>query len=325
MERRGLLKLAGTAAFARLLAGCERFVVLEPRVDPELSPVTPIGDFYRYQCCGYPELDVATHTTAIAHEGTELARFDLAFLQSLPSREREATLQCIGSSPLVQRIGNAVWAGLPLAEVLEALGVEVPDEAVGVRIDAVDGYDAGLPREVFDAMWLVWGMNGEALPPEHGAPARLLVPGRYGVKNLKWLDAITFVDEPHVSFWTLERNGAWDEEAVYRPNALVAHPLSGAPVEEGPVRFIGTAFAGEDPVTSVEVSVDDGPWQEADIEYAPGAGVWALWSAEVELSAGEHTVQVRCTTVSGARSEPDPFGTDPKAGYDGSMLVTVFV
>lgn len=323
MERRGLLKLAGTAALARLLAGCERFVVLEPRDDPSLSPVTPIGEFYRYQCCGLPEIDPTTHTTAIAHEATPLASFDQAFLLGLPARDLERTLQCIGSSPRVQRISNAVWTGLPLVEVLEALGVEVPASAVGLRIDAADGYDAGLPLEVLADIWVVWGMNGEDLPFDHGAPARLIVPGRYGVKNLKWLTALTFVDTPHTSFWTEPRNGGWDEDAIYKPNALVAHPTTGAPVEEGPVRFIGTAFAGEDPVERVEVSLDGGPWEVATLEYAPGPGIWVLWSAVLTMGPGEHTVKVRCTTASGAMSEPDPYGTDPLAGYDGSMQVTV--
>jgi hypothetical protein len=317
--------MAGTAALARLLAGCERFVVLDPRVDPTLAPVTPIGDFYRYQCCGLPDLDPSTHVTTVSHEDEALAEIELAFLDGLASRELEHTLQCIGSSPIVQRIGNAVWRGLPLLEVLDALGVGVPASAVGLRIEAIDGYDAGLPLDDLAAIWLVWGMNGEPLPLDHGAPARLIVPGRYGVKNLKWLTDIAFVDTPHTSFWSLERNGGWSEEATYKPNALVAHPLSGAPVEPGPVRFVGTAFAGDDPVVSVEVSLDGGPWVDATLDYAPGPGVWVLWSVELSLDEGEHTVQVRCTTASGATSVPDPWGTDPKAGYDGSMLVTVYV
>jgi len=324
MNRRGLLKLGATATLSRLLAGCERFVVIDPRVDPELSPITPIGEFYRYQVLGYPTLDPATHEHLVAHEDTALARFDRAFLQSLPARDKEHTLQCIGSSPAVQRIGNAVWTGLPLVEILHALGVSVPPEAVGLRIDGLDGYDAGLPIGDLPSLWLVWGMNGETLPLEHGAPARLLVPGRYGVKNLKWITAITFVDEPHVSFWSEAINGGWSEEASYRANTLVAHPLDGAPVDEGTVRFIGTAFAGEDAIAAVEVQLDGGPWRPATLDYAPGPGVWVLWSIDLELDRGAHEAQVRCTTEGGVTSSLEPFGTDPLGGYDGSMQVTVF-
>jgi len=324
MRRRELLQLTTTAALAKLLAGCDRFVVIDPRVNPELAPITPIDSFYRYQYAGYPDLDPDTHELVVAHEELELARFDRAFLDGLSARDKEHTLQCIGSSPAVQRIGNAVWQGLPLVEVLDALEVTVPSGAVDLRIDGADDYDAGVPIDELPRLWLVWGMNGETLPLEHGAPARLLVPGRYGVKNLKWITTLAFVDTPHTSFWSLPENGGWSEEATYRANALVAHPLDGAPVADGPVRFIGTAFAGDDPVAKVEVSVDGGPWRSASIDYAPGADVWALWSIDVPLSEGAHDVQVRCTTAGGVTSDPAPFGTDPLGGYDGSMKVTVY-
>lgn len=323
MQRRDILKLAGTAAFARVLQGCDRLVVIEPRDNPHLDPITPNDQFYTYSFGPKPDLDIQTHQTVIAHEDEELARFDLPFLESLQPMDKEHTLECIGTNPRVQRIGNAVWSGLPLIDVMDALGVAVPASAVGLRLVGADTYHAGIPIEDLTEgpVWLVWRMNGEPLPFLHGAPARLLVPGRYGMKNLKWLTEIAFVDEAHRSYWTTR---GWSEPAPYLPNTLIVNPLDGvAVVPSEAVRFVGTAFAGEDPVVAVEVSVDGGAWQPANLDYAPGPAIWALWSWDWTPQPGSHTVQVRCVTLSGAASVDDPGGTNRLNGYDGSMQITV--
>jgi hypothetical protein len=166
-------------------------------------------------------------------------------------------------------------------------------------------------------------MNGERLPLEHGAPYRLLVPGRYGVKNLKWPVEIAFVDTPHASFWTTY---GWDEAAAYQPNAMVLIPPDDVELDAGAaVRFAGAAFAGADPIERVEVSLDGGPFEPAVLDYTAGPDVWALWSWDWTAAPGDHTLQARCVTASGAASRPDPDGTDPWHGYDGSMQITVRV
>lgn len=327
MERRAVLKLAGTAAIAQLSAGCDRLVVLETPSGGTVAPLDPVTSnaaFYVYACCGMPDLDPETHETAITHADQELARITTPFLRGLAARTKEHTLMCIGSTPRLQNIGNAVWGGLPLTEVLAALGVEAPPSAVGLRLVGADDYDAGLPIEDLASMWLVWEMNGAPLRREHGAPARLLVPGKFGVKNLKWLDEIAFVDEPHTSWWTTR---GWDETAAYRANTLVASPVDGASLFTGEaVRLAGTAFAGSDPVTKVEVRHNDGAWVEATLEYAPGtADVWVLWSYEWIAEAGTHTFQVRCTAASGATSAEHAVDPDRFDGWEGSMQVVLEV
>jgi hypothetical protein len=291
----------------------------------ELLPITPNDEFYVYSYSGRPSFDGVAHETLVLHEDTELARFDLAFLESLTAREREHTLQCIGARPRNQDIGNAVWGGLPLTELFDALGVAVPPTAVGLRLVGMDDYHAGVPISDLDSpIWIVWLMNGVPLPPDHGFPARLLVPGRYGVKNLKWIREIAFVDEPHVSYWT---DAGWSEEAVYRPNTFVVSPIDGVEARTGElVRFVGTAFAGLDEITAVEVSLDGGPWEPAAIDYQNGPQIWTLWSWEWMASGeGDHTVQVRCTTASGAQSLEEHAGTSSLDGYNGSMTIGVRV
>jgi DMSO/TMAO reductase YedYZ molybdopterin-dependent catalytic subunit len=330
VKRRDLLGLAGGTVLARWLSGCDRLVVLDSSRALLVDPVTSNEDHYVYNVFAVPDIDPETHLTRIVHEQLELASFDLAWLQSLPARDKEHTLQCIGAGPGNLAISNAVWTGLPLVEVLEALGVEIPAQAVGVRVLGADTnaytgepYHAGLPLSALteEPCWLVWRMNGEPVPIVHGGPYRLLVPGRYGIKNVKWPTELAFVEVPHVSFWT-ERG--WDEQALYNANALVLAPPDRLEVAAGErLRFAGAAFAGTDPVVKVEISLDGGPFEEATLDYAPGPDIWALWSWDWTPSPGEHTLAARCTTRSGAHSHPSPEGTDPWHGYDGSMLITV--
>lgn len=331
MRRRDALELLGGGVLARWLAGCDRLVVVDDLDARLLDPITSNADHYVYSVFAVPEVDPATHTTRVLHEAEELATFDLAALEAMPARDKEHTLECIGGGPGNLAISNSVWSGLPLHEVLAALGVEVPASAVGLRFVGADAsdtgehYHAGVPIEdlVDGPVWLVWRMNGEPVPLEHGGPYRLLTPGRYGMKNVKWPIEIALVDTPHVSFWT---PGGWDEDATYRANALVLTPSDGVEAREGErVRFAGSAFAGADPVVEVEVSFDGGPWEAATLDYDAGPDVWVLWSWEWTATPGQHTLQVRCATASGARSEPEPGGTNPWHGYDGSMRIAVRV
>ncbi len=330
MRRRDALELLGGGVLARWLAGCDRLVIVDEVGVQLIDPITSNEDHYVYTAFPVPDLDPAAHVTRVLHEDRELVTFDLAFLEDLGARDKEHTLQCIGAGPDNLAISNAVWSGRPLREVLEALGVATPASAVGLRLVGADAnaytgehYHAGVPLEDLEEgpIWLVWRMNGVAVPREHGGPYRLLTPGRYGMKNVKWPTEIAFVDTPHVSFWS---TGGWDEAAFYQANTLVLTPADLVEVVAGErVRFAGSAFAGVDPVVKVEVSLDGGPWEEATLDYEAGPDVWVLWSWDWTAKAGEHTLQARCATASGARSQPDPEGTNFWHGYDGSMRIRV--
>jgi hypothetical protein len=158
-------------------------------------------------------------------------------------------------------------------------------------------------------------MNGEPLPVDHGYPVRLLVPGRYGMKNPKWITSLDFVDVPYTGY--SEQRG-WSNDASYQTNALVHDPFTWDSVPAGEIVVSGTAFAGSDPIVSVELSVDGGAWAPAVLDYAPGPDIWTLWHFEVTLAEGNHTVQARCTTASGATSGPESRGTNYLSGFGGS-------
>jgi DMSO/TMAO reductase YedYZ molybdopterin-dependent catalytic subunit len=332
VSRRGLL--AGGAA-AAVLPACDRLVLPEEQVtdDPEvvdgpdgleLSPITSNEEFYVTSCCGTPDVDPDTWQLLFMDNGAVIGSIDLAALEALPAREKEHTLQCIGSGPANQAISNAVWGGLPLVEVLAHVGVTLREDALQIVLAGAEGYTTAIPRSDLDALWLVWQMNGDSLPRSHGFPARLLVPGRYGTKNVKWLSALEVVDEPYTGFW--ERFG-WNDEATYLANGFIRLPRAYGEVPREGATVLGTAFAGADPIARVEFSDDGGQtWSDAEITYAGPPDVWSLWRFDwIPPGPGQYVLKVRVTTQSGATSAPQHEHTDYLDGYDGSMEAIVEV
>lgn len=275
----------------------------------EIAPITPNEEFYVVLWKGEPgEVDISTWELELRNQGTRVVGIDWDLLQQMPGTEREHTLQCIESKPGIERMNNAIWTGLPLQQLLDILGYD-PDGASYLKYSGADGYTTSTPIGDLDKpIWLVWLMNGEPLPPEHGHPARLLIPGRFGWKNLKqlvWIDFVDNVDE-------LSFQDNWATE--YEVQSLTVSPTHMALVDDGlTVRILGRAYAGSDPITSVRVSFDDGDtWQEAEFTYAPGADVWTLWRLDwAPPETGVYRIATSCTTASGKQTDPlmqdDPF------------------
>jgi len=321
--RRELLRWGGALTVG--VGGCDRLLLpAETEAAPgDWPPVSGNEDFYRQSAFGTPELDAASHRMSVRAGGVEQAGLDLAWLlASGLGREKEHTLECIGTSPAWLGIDNAVWTGAPLAELLAALGVLVPASAVELKFTCADGYETSIPRgDLERPIWLVWRMNGEALPAAHGAPFRFLVPGRYGTKNPKWPLVLDFVDEPFLGFW--ERQG-WSNDASYRTNGLILAPRHLSVVEEDTVRVLGAAFAGRVRIERVEISTDEGgSWSDAEITYSPGPDVWTLWRWDwTPPQPGTWRIRVRASGEDGSRSG-DPEGSDRWSGYDGGMEIEV--
>ncbi len=328
VSRRTALTQAAAAAAVLTLAACET----EPEkgsvgidTDPTdgIEPITPNDDFYVTTCCGTPPIDTASWTLTFRANGVEMATVDLLTLEAMEGRDREHTLQCIGASTANQAISNAVWTGLPLTEVLDALGVTVPDSAIEMKFTGADGYTTSLPVSDLDKpVWMVWRMNGDPLPEKHGTTVRLLVPGRYGMKNPKWITDLDFTDTPSLGFW---ESVGWSNTAEYQANTFVRTPDDNATVTAGTVDVLGTAYAGSDEITRVEISLDGGAtWTDAELTYQNGPDVWTLWRYTWTVTEGVYRVQARCTTRSGAMSGGE-FATGNLDGWDGSMVVDVEV
>ncbi|MEU3460052.1 sulfite oxidase [Streptomyces sp. NPDC006733] len=262
---------------------------------------------------------------------------DMATLRSFPAVTHRVTMECAGngrarltprpvSQPwLVEGVGTAEWTGVPLRVLLAEAGA-LPDavEAVfggadhGVERGVEQAYRWSLPLEAATGrdpeVLVAYGMNGLPLPPQHGHPLRLVVPGWYGMAHVKWLREIVLTDTPFAGFqptvaYRYRQRAGEPGEPVTRiaPRALLIPP--GFPdfmsrtrvVRPGPVLLEGRAWSGMAPVTAVAVSTDGGDrWRDA--ELAPPDGhdrAWRSWRAPWTAGPGRHVLSARATDADG--------------------------
>jgi hypothetical protein len=243
-------------------------------------------------------------------------------LTSLPASEGYYTLMCISNEIGGDLWGNAYWRGVKLRELLMQAGVHT--DAYKAVFTAADDYkdSVRLDRALHPDALLAWAMNGEPLKSEHGFPARLLIPGIYGMKNVKWLTGITIVADDVRGFW---QNQGWDDAAPYQTESRIDVPHGRASVPAGPLSVGGVAFAGDRGIQSVEVSTDGGQtWQPAQVKPGLSANAWQLWRADLQVDHNTRDLRVRATDGQGhlqIRQESDPF----PAGVTGYHRVFIAV
>ena len=280
-----------------------------------LSPYyTPNADFYRVDTAlivpSVPAEDWSLRVHGmVANELT----LDFEQLISRPLIERDITLACVSNEVGGPYVGNARWVGAPLADLLDEAGVD--PAATQLVSTAVDGFTIGTPVQAVtdgrDAMLAV-GMNGEPLPVEHGFPVRMVVPGLYGyVSATKWLvdlELTTF--DAFDPYWI--RRG-WAEQAPIKTQSRIDTPKPLARVPAGEAVIAGVAWAQHTGIDAVEVRVDDGEWQQADLADENTIDTWRQWKIVATLAPGNRTVEVRATDATGEtqtdqRAEPFPSG-----------------
>lgn len=296
--------------------------------------VTPIGLHYLLTHYDMPALDAASWRLSLTGSVAGAREFALDELRSLPSRTVRVTMECAGngrarmhprpvSQPwLVEAVGTAEWTGVPLRHVLDAVGVG--DSAVEVVFTGADhgvergveqDYRRGLPlaEALRDDVLLAYEMNGQPLPPQHGHPVRLVVPGWYGMAHVKWLREISLVDEPFTGYqnavaYRLKQSA--DDPGVpatrIEPRSLIVPP--GFPdfmsrdrvVRPGPLTVTGRAWSGHAPITRVEFSTDGGTtWADADLDAAGPRWAWRGWRVSWRAEPGEHLLTARATDAEG--------------------------
>jgi len=230
-----------------------------------------------------------------------------------PMIERYITLACVSNEVGGHLIGNARWLGVPVKDLLDEAGPLPGADQVVSR--SVDGFTAGSPTEVLrdgrDAMIAI-GMNGEPLPVAHGFPVRMVVPGLYGyVSATKWLaelELTSFAD--YDAYWVPR---GWAAKAPIKTQSRIDTPRDRATVASGTVTVAGVAWAQHRGIAKVEVSVDDGPWQEATLAGTVSIDTWCQWMWRWQATPGKHQLQVRATDNTGVTqteelAPPDPDG-----------------
>jgi DMSO/TMAO reductase YedYZ molybdopterin-dependent catalytic subunit len=244
---------------------------------------------------------------------------------NLVAVEQESTLMCISNQIGAELMSNAVWQGVPLRDLLEA---SVPlDGAVEVFLNGADGYtDSFAFDKAMDSTTIVaFAMNGEPLPQRHGFPARVVVPGLYGEKNVKWVTRIEVVDYDAKGFY--EQQG-WGPNFVIPTRSDIFAPRwvrrrgdsFVEPFAAGQTATIrGRAFAGDRGIQKVEFSADDGKtWGEARIDYEGTPLTWTFWSANwLPEEAGAYTIVSRATDATGMPQPSESRGIVPQGatGY----------
>jgi sulfane dehydrogenase subunit SoxC len=299
--------------------------------------VTQPGLHYLLIHYDIPAIDPGTFELVIDGLVDRSLSLDLDALRSRPQISSVVTLECAGngraqllprpvSQPwLSEAVGTARWTGVPLASLLQEAGIA--DGSVEVVFTGADhgiergieqDYQRGLPiaEAMAEGVMLAYEMNGAPLPPQHGAPLRLIVPGWYGMAHVKWLRRITVVSKPFDGFQMQAyrfRESA-DDPGIpltrIEPRALLIPP--GFPdfmsrrrvVNSGEVSVQGRAWSGWARIATVEVSIDGGyNWQVADLQTAQTSYGWAGWSWIWRAEPGSYVLSARATDASG-RTQP---------------------
>ncbi|MCS5717255.1 molybdopterin-dependent oxidoreductase [Herbiconiux sp. CPCC 205763] len=349
VDRRGFLIRAGIAAVAALVVGgvsrtmnaaasavsaARAAITLPPPATPApaipagadlglkgLVPyVTPNASFYRIDTAlQVPQVEAegwSIKVTGMVEQEIELSWDELL---ALPLEEHVVTLACVSNEVGGNLIGNAVWLGYPIRELLAQ--AKPTAGADMVLSTSTDGFTAGTPLEVLQdperVGILAVGMNGEPLPTEHGYPVRMVVAGLYGyVSATKWVIELKVTRFADAEGYWIPRG--WSALGPIKTESRIDVPQAGASVAAGTVAVAGVAWAQHTGIEKVEVQIDGADWNEARLADTANIDTWVQWVYEWDAKPGSHTIAVRATDSSGATQTSDkaPPAPDGATGWD---------
>lgn len=341
-SRRGALRLAGKVAVgATLVGGAGRFLVRfsDPGI-PDVTLPAPVGggglsepmsattfsaieglsplytpndEFFRIDTAlVLPRVDLddwRLRVTGLVDEPFELTYDELL---AMPQTEMDITLACVSNEVGGNLVGTARWQGVPLADLLDRAGVQPEGTQVVGR--SVDGFTAGFPTGVGTdgrPAIVAVGMNGEPLPLSHGFPARLVVAGLYGyVSATKWLSEIEVATlEGFDGYWVPR---GWNKLGPVEIQSRIDVPDYGQVLAPGPVTVAGVAWAPPTGVGVVEVQVDEGRWEPAELSEEVAPSMWRQWRYHWDAPEGSHDLRVRAANRDGVMQDPE--GSRPRPG-----------
>jgi sulfite oxidase len=309
------------------------------------SFITPKELFYVRNHGSIPEVDLAEYRLSVTGSVSQQLNLSLNEIrEKFPKHTVMATLQCAGNrrdgliqvQPIpgeepwqAQAIGNAIWGGVPLREVLLAAGIEADTKHVAFSgLDEVEkeektfGFGGSIPIEkaMSPEVLLAYEMNGEPLTPIHGFPLRVVVPGYLGARSVKWLSSITLQESPSSNYFQQHayklfapevraETADWTKGQMLGElfvNSAIYNPLEGEKILANPILVEGYAIAsGSHSLERVELSNDGGTtWIQAELLESPSPWAWRFWQSQLELNKGCSHIIVRAWDCAG-NSQPE--------------------
>ena len=294
-----------------------------------LAPlITPNSEFYRIDTAlVVPRVDTETWRLRVTGMVDTPLELSFAELLAMPAREETVTLACVSNEVGGDLVGNAVWLGIPLADLLAKAGIQPGATQIVAR--SVDNFTVGFPTELAldgRASMVVLGMNGEPLPVAHGFPARMVIPGLFGyVSATKWLSEIELTTLVQYDAYWIRRG--WAKDGPIKTQSRIDVPRSRQTVTEGMVTLAGVAWGGNRSVSAVQVRAirageDDGEWLDARLSEALSQSSWRQWAVEWAATPGEYRITVRATDGDGETQPATrrPVAPDGATGYHGINL-----
>ncbi|MCA9970504.1 MAG: molybdopterin-dependent oxidoreductase [Anaerolineales bacterium] len=273
-------------------------VMPAPGTRPEY---TPLKDHYQVFLRTEPTvIDGASWVLPITGLVANPLMLTIDDLRAYPARDQYVTLSCISGRVGTSLISTTLWTGVSLQDLLADL--QPASAARYLHITSGDGFyetvDLALIR-ADERIMLCYAWDGNPLPVDHGFPLRIWIPDRYGMKQPKWITGIEVTDTYTEGYW-VERN--WDEVARVKATSVIDTVAVDALLQQGGDTLVpvgGIAFAGARGISRVEVRVDGGAWQPAQLRSPLSETTWVIWRYDWPFSPGEHTFEVRCAEGDG--------------------------
>src|SRR5256884_344051 len=281
------------------------FQAPEPGIRGISPAVTPVQNFYvvSKNLGGDPVVDGQTWRLRVGGLVDRSLTLSLGELRALPSIEEYVTLACISNNVGGNLMSTGNFRGVRLRDLLTMASPQ--SQGTWVAFRARDDYTESLPLDLVQAtpdILVAYELDGAPLPVNHGFPARVLIPGHYGMKWPKWLESIDLVSQEARGYW--EQQG-WDHNALVKTTARFDLPQDGEIIKVGAIQVAGVAFAGLRGISKVEYSTDGGSrWSAAALDPPLSKLTWVIWRATwTPPSHGAYTLKVRATDAAGPHQD----------------------
>ena len=287
---------------------------------PNLSPEITSNDQYYIvskNLFADPTVDAGPWRLTVDGAVDHPLKLTYADLLAQPMQQQYESMMCISNEVGGSYMSNALWEGVQLQDLLHKAGVKAG--AVKIVFYAVDDYSDSITVEkaLEPTTLIAVRMNGVTLPQGHGFPARMLVPGIYGMKHCKWLTRIEVVTSDYQGYW---QQRGWSDPAPVRLTSRIDTPFTGSNIPVNTVTYIaGVAFSGNKGISEVDVSLDAGQtWQRATLKQPRSNLTWVLWELPWRpTTPGDYTVVVRAVDLEGNVQDPteEPPAPNGSSGY----------